>query len=152
MTSRSPLALMAASALVATALVACGDSSADPEGTTRTVEVDMVDIAFDPGRLEVDEGETVRFVFTNAGEVPHDAFIGDPGAQADHEDDMRSADEDEDGEHGGGHGDGSDDAVTVEPGDSAELTHTFDEAGTTEVGCHQEGHYGAGMKITVDVT
>ena len=53
--------------------------------------------------------------------------------------------------HGGGHGDEESDAVTVEPGDGGELIHTFDDAGTVEIGCHQPGHYDAGMKIAVDV-
>jgi uncharacterized cupredoxin-like copper-binding protein len=146
--------LAAASALLAVGLAACGDAS-DSEGATtdgaRTVEVDMVDTAFEPDRLEVNEGDTVRFVFANRGDVAHDAFIGDADAQADHESEMR-ADQDDVG-HGGGHGDADEEeAVTVEPGDSEELTHTFDEAGTTEIGCHQEGHYEAGMTITVEVT
>lgn len=54
--------------------------------------------------------------------------------------------------HGGGHGGGSDaDAITVEPGDTGELTHTFDESGEFEIGCHEPGHYEAGMKIDVTV-
>ena len=72
----------------------------------------MVDIAFQPDAIEVTRGETVRFVFTNNGDVDHDAFIGNRDAQAEHEDEMRAAG---DG-HGGGHGDES--AVTVEPGES----------------------------------
>jgi uncharacterized cupredoxin-like copper-binding protein len=150
MTSRSHIALVAASALVGIGLAACGETTSDSEGATRTIEVDMVDTAFEPEQLEVDEGETVRFVFTNTGDVAHDAFIGDADAQTGHEDDMRA--DDDDGDHGGHGDDDSGDAVTVEPGDSAELTHTFDEAGTTEVGCHEAGHYEAGMKISVEVT
>ena len=38
------------------------------------------------------------------------------------------------------------------PASSGELTHTFDDAGTIEIGCHQPGHYDAGMTITVEVT
>ena len=108
----------------------------------------MVDIAFAPDAVEVAEGETVRFVFSNRGEGTHDAFIGSPDAQAEHDADMR----DGGAAHGGhGHGDDDDDAVTVEPGDTAELTYTFDDPGTVEIGCHQPGHYAAGMKIAVEV-
>jgi uncharacterized cupredoxin-like copper-binding protein len=39
----------------------------------------------------------------------------------------------------------------VAPGDTGELTYTFDEAGPLEVGCHEPGHYDAGMKIAVNV-
>jgi uncharacterized cupredoxin-like copper-binding protein len=132
---------------------ACGgddeDTSSAGSGSTRTVEIDMVDIAFEPDRLEVAAGETVRFVFTNRGEIAHDAFIGDAEAQANHEAEMREA---ADGDaHGGGHGDDDSDAVTVEPGESEVLTYTFDDAGSLEIGCHQPGHYDAAMKIAVEV-
>ena len=58
--------------------------------------------------------------------------------------------DDDDGDTAGGHGDESDDAVTVEPGDSAGADPHLREAGATEVGCHQEGHYDAGMVIAVE--
>lgn len=147
----SPAAVAALAILAA----ACGDDDASTAGgsdATRTVEIDMVDIAFEPESVDVGAGETVRFVFTNRGEIAHDAFIGDADAQAGHESDMRDAEDEHGGEHGSGHGeeDGSD-AVTVAPGDRGELTHTFDEAGAIEIGCHQPGHYDAGMKIDVEV-
>lgn len=149
MSARRTLLAVAASAVLLTA--ACGgddDTGATDSGSdVRTVEVGMVDIGFEPTTLSVAEGETVRFVFTNKGDIAHDAFIGDEAAQADHEDEMREAG----GMEHGGHGDDADDAITVDPGDTGELTHTFDETGTVEVGCHQEGHYAAGMKITVEV-
>ena len=129
------------------ALVACGDDEAaspDQEPPDRTIEVDMVDIAFAPESIDVAAGETVRFVFTNSGEVAHDAFIGDSTAQDDHAADMAD-------DHGGH--DEDDEGITVEPGDTAELTHTFgaDDDGLL-IGCHQPGHYEAGMVATIDVT
>ena len=139
--------------VVLATVAACGgddDTTAAGDGTSsaRTVEVEMVDIAFEPDALEVRSGETVRFVFTNQGEMPHDAFIGDEEAQADHEAEMRESDEG----HGGGHGtDDEENAVTVEPGDTAELTYTFERGATVEIGCHQPGHYDAGMTIEVDL-
>lgn len=146
------LRLAGAVAITLLVLAACGgdDGSSDAGGggADRTVEVDMVDIAFEPGTLEVRKGETVRFVFENRGKVAHDAFIGDTDAQADHAMEMMRGDDDG---HGGGHGDDRGDAVTVEPGDTEELTYTFDESGTVEIGCHQPGHYDAGMKMSVEV-
>jgi uncharacterized cupredoxin-like copper-binding protein len=146
-------AIAAALPLAGLALVACGDddTTASSDDGTRTIEIEMTDIAFEPETVEVAEGETVRFVFTNSGAVVHDAVIGDEQAQADHEAEMREEDEDE-GHGGGGHGEDEDDALTVEPGETGELTHTFDEAGETFIGCHQPGHYEAGMVVTVDVT
>jgi uncharacterized cupredoxin-like copper-binding protein len=148
-----PRVLVVAIVGVALLAAACGDDDdtniKSGSGDTRTVEVDMVDIAFQPDRLAVAAGETVRFVFTNRGEVAHDAFIGDADAQADHEAEMREAG---DGDaHAGGHGDDESDAVIVEPGDSEEITYTFDDTGSVEIGCHQPGHYDAGMKIALEV-
>ena len=77
----------------------------------------MLDNEFSPDRVEVSEGETVRFVFTNEGQATHDAVVGDEAAQAEHEAEMRSAESES--EHGSmstmGHGseaEGSGAAIT----------------------------------------
>jgi uncharacterized cupredoxin-like copper-binding protein len=141
-------------AVLALAVAACGGDDAPSSeaagGDGQVVQIEMVDIAFEPTSIEVEEGETVTFRFTNSGEVVHDAVIGDRHVQDDHEAEMAGAD---DG-HGAGHGDGHDedaDALVIDPGGTGELTYTFDDAGTLEIGCHQPGHYDAGMKVTVDV-
>nr|MBA2609447.1 hypothetical protein [Actinomycetota bacterium] len=72
-----------------------------------------------------------------------DAFIGDDSAQADHESSMRDG-----GMH---HGSGDSDAITVKPGKTGSLSYTFDKAGETLIGCHETGHFAAGMKIAVTV-
>ena len=135
-----------AAALVALLATACGGGN-DKAGSapTRNVDIDMEDIAFRPATFTAQRGERVRFVFHNRGQIVHDAFIGGPGAQADHERKMREAG---DGDHDM-HGDG--DAVTVDPGKTSSLTYTFEEPGTIEIGCHQPGHYAAGMKVAVTV-
>ena len=153
--------LFAATALtVVTA--ACGGGSGDHStmdmdkstGTTaaagapsRTIDVDMVDIAFEPKTLSVQRGERIEFVFHNKGTIAHDAFIGDTAAQADHEKEMH---EGKDGSMAGGHRMGET-AITVDPGKTGSLTYTFDQPGTLEIGCHQVGHYAAGMKVAVTV-
>lgn len=121
-----------------------GNGSADDgREPSRTVDVTMRDIYYEPTSVEVKAGETVKFVFRNEGDIVHDAFIGDEAAQATHEKEMR-------GSEGGHHGD-EDDALTVDPGKTASLTYTFDKPATLVIGCHQAGHYGAGMKIAVTV-
>ncbi|HVF14831.1 MAG TPA: cupredoxin domain-containing protein [Acidimicrobiales bacterium] len=141
------------SVLVAVALVAvaCGgsgeNSTTGATDTARTVEVTMVDNRFEPATLGVQRGDEVKFVFRNSGTVVHDAFVGDASAQAEHEAGMNGG--------GGGHdAHGGDDsgAITVEPGQTGTLTHTFDEAGRLEIGCHEPGHYPSGMKIDVVVS
>ncbi len=116
-------------------------SSAD-----RVVNVTMRDIAFDPAAVEVKAGETVRFVFHNEGQIRHDAFIGDQAAQDEHEREMRE------GGSGGMDGHHGDDAITVDPGKTGSLTHTFKAGEVLVIGCHEVGHYAAGMKLAVTVT
>jgi uncharacterized cupredoxin-like copper-binding protein len=41
--------------------------------------------------------------------------------------------------------------VTLEPGETAEVIATFDEAGDLMIGCHVPGHWEAGMRGTVVV-
>ena len=134
---------------------ACGDSeqgsAADESGgANRRVKVRMVDIAFEPKEISVREGQTVTFTFENVGKLPHDAFVGDEAAQAEHEQEMRAADGEEKAGGHGGHGN-DESAVTVEPGKSADLTYTFRNPGQIVIGCHQAGHYAAGMKVLVNV-
>lgn len=116
-------------------------SSAD-----RVVNVTMRDIAFDPSAVEVKAGETVRFVFHNEGQIRHDAFIGDEAAQAEHEKEMKEAGSDGKDGHGDGHG------ITVDPGDIGSLTHKFKAGDSLIIGCHEVGHYAAGMKVAVTVS
>ena len=76
--------LLVAVAAIAVLTAACGgDDDNTSRGTddaeVRTVQVEMVDIAFKPNTLQVRRGETVRFVFNNTGKVAHDAFVGDAG-------------------------------------------------------------------------
>jgi uncharacterized cupredoxin-like copper-binding protein len=136
------LALLAAPLLVVAACGGGGHSAHDGAAAARTVEVEMRDIHYEPASVSVRAGETVKFVFRNVGEAVHDAFIGDEAAQAKHEKEMRD---------GGGHHGGDDHAVTVNPGKTASLTYTFKGGETLLIGCHQAGHYQAGMKVNVTV-
>ena len=103
----------------------------------------MRDIEFSPTTVDVEEGETIRFLFRNTGEVAHEAYIGDAAAQEDHADEMESM-------GGMDHG-GDSEVLTVEPGDTGELSYTFDEAGPVQIGCHEPGHFDAGMVLDVEV-
>lgn len=78
------------------------------------------------------------------GSVAHDAYIGDESAQDDHGSEMN-------GDLGNGMNDDSG-AVTAEPGDTAELTHTFTAGNDELVGCHEPGHYDSGMRLTVNIS
>jgi uncharacterized cupredoxin-like copper-binding protein len=114
----------------------------------RTVDVEMRDIAYSPSTIAVHAGETVTFVFHNMGRTDHEAFIGDDAAQADHEKMM------ENGGPSGGMGgmNGATDEVKVEPGRTGSLSHTFRPGETLLIGCHEPGHYAAGMKVALTVS
>jgi uncharacterized cupredoxin-like copper-binding protein len=147
------LPLIAGIVAMTTLVAACGatresgsaatDAAPTPAGA-RTVDIAMEDIKFDQTKLTVKTGETIDFQFTNTGQIPHDAFIGDADAQMEHDDEM--AHMGDASTHSMGEA-----AITVQPGAAGALAYTFAEPGTYEVGCHQPGHYGAGMKIEVTV-
>jgi uncharacterized cupredoxin-like copper-binding protein len=114
----------------------------------RTVDVEMRDIAYSPSTISVHTGETVTFVFHNMGRTQHEAFIGDSAAQADHERMMGNG-----GPAGemGGMG-GAAEEVKVEPGRTGSLSHTFQPGEALLIGCHEPGHYAAGMKAALAVS
>jgi uncharacterized cupredoxin-like copper-binding protein len=144
---RGPVMVAAAAFAVVASACRGGHEDQVSRAPARTVNIDMKDIAFQPTTFTAQRGERVRFVFHNRGQLPHDAFIGDAQAQAEHEREMRQGDDDGHGMHEGGDGKG----ITVEPGKTGHLTYTFDRTGTIEIGCHQPGHYAAGMKMAVTV-
>jgi uncharacterized cupredoxin-like copper-binding protein len=127
---------------------ACGERGAGGQAggeKGRMIQVEMVENAFNPANLNVSSGETVTFRFTNNGSLAHEAFIGDEEAQQEHSEAM--------GNTSGGHdAHGSEEGIVVEPGGTAELSYTFEEDGQTLIGCHQPGHYEAGMKSTITVS
>jgi uncharacterized cupredoxin-like copper-binding protein len=127
---------------------ACGNSAhqgghADSSSKgDRTVEVEMQDFAFSPSSFQVKKGETVTFRFNNPTTLLHEAVIGDEAYQAEQKKAMA--------EHGAHDKEAK--VVEVAAGKTGELTYTFAKDGTLLIGCHQPGHYEAGMKATVTVT
>ncbi len=121
---------------------------AAPEVLTdgQAVEVAMTEFAFTPATLTVKAGSTVTFSFTNRGGIVHEAVIGDEQAQEEHEAAMTEGMEMQREE-------GAAEAAELElqPGESGTLTYTFSEPGTYLIGCHEPGHYEAGMVATIEV-
>ena len=126
---------------------------------TRTVEVVLGDMYFEPRNLTVKAGETVRFVVINKGQVAHEFNLGDAAMHAQHQKEMlamATMDPASMGHGGMGHGAGGmqhDDPnmVMVEPGKQGELTWTFSQSAPIEFACNVPGHYQAGMvgKLTI---
>lgn len=104
---------------------------------TRTVKIEMGDnMRFTPANIQVKQGETVRFLVSNSGQLKHEMVIGSAAQLAEHAALMRKMPEME-------HEDPN--QVTVAPGQSDELVRRFDHAGTLDFACLEPGHYEAGM-------
>lgn len=110
---------------------------------TRTVIVDMTDdMRFHSSKIAVKQGETIRFVAKNSGQVKHEMVLGTMKELKEHYEVMKKNPEME-------HAD--DNMVTVAPGKSGEIIWQFTTAGKVDFACLQPGHYDAGMKGIVNV-
>lgn len=110
---------------------------------TRTVQIDMTDaMRFSPASVAVKQGETVRFVVKNSGQVKHEMVLGTAKELREHYEVMKKNPEME-------HAD--ENMVTVAPGKTGEIVWQFTKAGTIDFACLQPGHYDAGMKGAVTV-
>ena len=116
---------------------------------TRTIHVDMRDMAYSIREIEVKEGETVRFVLVNSDEVEHDFTLGPPDLQARHRQEMAKM-MDNDMDMSMHHKDPN--AVFAMPGEKKELIWKFAAGHNLEFGCNVPGHYEAGMKGKIGVT
>lgn len=115
----------------------------DARAARRTIEIGMSDaLHFTPSRLQLREGETVRFVVVNRGRQPHQFAIAtrkvlDANAAL-----MRrfpQMDQDEPN------------AVHVAPGRRKTLVWTFNRPGEFAFACLVPGHYEAGMTGSIKV-
>lgn len=176
MTLRNRLALAGCVLAFSVSAVASPGSHAEighpaaAASATRTVNIEMTDLAFSPKTLEVKAGETVRFVLVNKGQLLHEFNLGDAAMHAEHQKEMLKMQQSgamtttgmhHAGMDHGAMGQGSmpmagmthDDpnSVLVEPGKTAELTWTFSGTRDLEFACNVPGHYQAGMVGTLKV-
>lgn len=121
-----------------------GMEGMEPEAD-RVIEVSMTDNEFTPSNFTVEQGETVTFEFTNNGSVTHEAVIGDEEGQKIHGEDL--ADDGQHSHESGLHGPA---ARGIEPGETGEVTYTFEEDTELLIGCHEPDHYET-MKATIEV-
>jgi uncharacterized cupredoxin-like copper-binding protein len=110
----------------------------------RTIEIRMTDdMRFRPDRIEVREGETIRFVVRNGGKVLHEMVIGTDKDLAEHAALMQKFPTMEHEEPYMKH---------VRPGRKDDLVWNFNRPGTFQFACLIPGHFEAGMKGTIVVT
>lgn len=116
---------------------------AEAADSDREIEVVATDeLRFDPTTIDVEAGEIITFVVQNKGSSEHEFVLGD----ADYQHVLA--------EEGHDHGAMSEmeNAVTVDPGETEELTWEFTDAGEVLYGCHVSGHYDGGMVGTIEVS
>ncbi len=129
-----------------------GEASA----ASRTITIEMYDTYYKPEKLEIKEGETVRFVVVNKGELVHEFNIGTKAAHMAHQPQMMEMmekgvleidrirhDKMQHGEGGMSHDHPN--SALLEPGKTAEIVWTFDTEAKLEFACNVPGHYQSGM-------
>lgn len=97
---------------------------------------------FTPADLTVRQGETVRFVAHNSGQVLHEMVLGTQAAIAEHAALMKKLPEME-------HADAN--MAHVKPGQSGEIVWQFTRSGRFVFACLQPGHFEAGMAGSITV-
>lgn len=126
---------------------------------TRTITVTMFDNYYEPENLNIEAGETVKFIIKNAGELVHEFNIATAAMHKAHAPEMMMM-----MEHGVLEGDrinwdaakkmqasmghGMHDepnSVLLEPGKTGEIIWTFPDQAELEFACNVPGHYDAGM-------
>lgn len=106
------------------------------------VNVVMSDaMRFAPDPITVRAGEEVTFVVRNDGVIVHEFFVGTEEEQIDHAAEMAA----------GGMSHGHDNALSLKAGETGTLTMTFAQTGSLLIGCHEPGHYEAGMQAILTV-
>jgi uncharacterized cupredoxin-like copper-binding protein len=110
----------------------------DTKAAKRSITVTMGDnMRFTPERIEVRQGETVRFVVKNGGQMRHEFVIGTNKELEEHAALMKRFPNMEHDEPYMAH---------VAPGKSGDLVWTFNRPGEFDFACLVAGHYEAGMK------
>lgn len=160
--------ILAAAALAITPVMALADAGHGVIGKAgkvdevdRTFKISMTEMKFDPAVIEVTEGETIRFVVTNAGRAVHEFNLGNMETWRGHRGEMikmrkagmmtsRLIRHDKMLAAGMMHDDPN--SVLLEPGDTGDVIWTFSEAGEIGFGCNVPGHLEAGMKGSITFT
>jgi uncharacterized cupredoxin-like copper-binding protein len=110
----------------------------------RTVTVRMTDaMRFEPAHLNVRQGDTLRLVLVNSGQMLHEFVLGTPQELAAHAELMKKF---PNMEHDAPY------MAHVPAGQRGEIIWTFNRAGTFQFACLLPGHYEAGMVGTVKVS
>ena len=118
----------------------------DPKKPFRTIEVIAKEgngtMSYEPAKVVVQQGEQIKFVIMNSGELDHEFMLETFEANAKHAIAMQKNPEMEHDDPNG---------KTVVSKKQAEMVWKFSKLGTFEYACLIPGHYEAGMKGVVEV-
>jgi uncharacterized cupredoxin-like copper-binding protein len=92
---------------------------------------------FVPATLSVKQGETLRLVVKNSGQLTHEIVLGHEKDLKAHAEQMRKFPEMEHAEPN---------MLTLAAGKTGELVWKFSQSGVVNFACLQPGHFEAGMK------
>jgi uncharacterized cupredoxin-like copper-binding protein len=110
---------------------------------SRTVTIEMADnMRYTPADIQVKQGETVRFIVKNKGQVKHELSLGTQKELLEHLEQMKKFPDMEHDEPS---------KVTLAPGKQGEIVWQFTKTGAVNFACLMPGHYEAGMKGQVKV-
>ena len=111
---------------------------------TRTIEISMGDdMRFKPDKLDIRQGEIIRFKLKNTGTMPHEMVLGTADEIREHAEMMKQMPDMQ-------HSDAN--MIRVQPGQSGEIIWDFDLAGDFQFACLIPGHREAGMTGAIHVT
>ena len=121
-----------------------GGQPGDLQQVTRSIEVMLSDdMRFTPDHIEVQAGETIRFVVRNSGQVDHEMVLGQMAELQAHALEMRA-------NPGMVHAEPN--QLYLQPGQQGELVWHFTTAGKVDIACTIPGHLEAGMVGAISVT
>ncbi len=151
---------MAALAAFALAAAGCTNEQSTTGGVkVRVIEMTMTEMAFSPDDVTVTVGETVTFRLTNAGTVRHEAVFGDQAMQDQAVAQMQAMGTTTSLPSVQGrsfavraHPDmGLPNVISLEPGQTGDITFTFGRAADFLIQCHEDGHLEAGMAANLRI-
>ena len=131
----------------------------DIKNVTKVVTVNMFDNYYEPNEIVVKEGETIKFIVKNMGELVHELNIATKEMHVKHQPEMAKMVEHEilladridkkkmkkmaKMDHSLAHKHAN--SVLLEPKETGEIIWKFSTSAKLEIACNVPGHYEAGM-------
>ena len=131
----------------------------------RTIEIKMYDNYFEPSKIIVKKGETIKFFVSNYGELVHEFNIGTKEMHIKHQPEMMKMVENQilladkidkkkmkemaKKDHSMAHSHSN--SVLLEPNEIGELIWKFSTNANLEAACNVPGHYEVGMVANIKI-